>query len=106
MANTPYDDVFRTLVNDCRSLLIPYVNEMFGENFTGDEEIRFNPNEQFMVQQDGKEEKRVTDTWFTICGRQKKTVPSGMSERRRSYDAHSHVRVRYSDCIGRVPSQG
>ena len=72
MANTPYDDVFRTLVNDCRSLLIPYVNEMFGENFTGDEEIRFNPNEQFMVKQDGEEEKRVTDTWFTICGRQKK----------------------------------
>ena len=62
MANTPYDDVFRTLVNDCRSLLIPYVNEMFGENYTGDEEIRFNPNEQFMVQQDGKEDKRVTDT--------------------------------------------
>ena len=56
MANTPYDDVFRTLVNDCRSLLIPYVNEMFGENYTGDEEIRFNPNEQFIVQQDGEEE--------------------------------------------------
>ncbi|MCD7863357.1 MAG: hypothetical protein LUG61_07565 [Lachnospiraceae bacterium] len=24
---TPYDDVFRTLINDCSSLLIPLINE-------------------------------------------------------------------------------
>lgn len=68
MANTQYD-VFRTLVNDCRSLLISYVNEMFGENYKGEEEIHFCSNEQFMVQQDGEEEKWVADIWFTNFGK-------------------------------------
>ena len=26
---TPYDDVYRTLLNDCTSLIIPVVNEVF-----------------------------------------------------------------------------
>ena len=29
MDNTPYDDVFRTLLTDCTELMIPVVNEMF-----------------------------------------------------------------------------
>lgn len=66
MANTPYDDVFRTLLNDCSSLIIPVINEVFGEHYTGREEIVFSPNEHFMNQQDGDEEKRITDTCFEI----------------------------------------
>ena len=31
--NTPYDDVFRTLLNDCSSLIIPVVNEIFHESY-------------------------------------------------------------------------
>ena len=27
--NTPYDDVFRTLLTDCSSLIMPVVNEIF-----------------------------------------------------------------------------
>ena len=37
--NTPYDDVFKTLLNDCSSLIIPVINEVFGEHYTGKEEI-------------------------------------------------------------------
>lgn len=59
---TPYDDVFRTLLNDCRQL----VNEVFGENYTGEEEVVFSPNEHFLNQQDGGEDKRITDTSFSI----------------------------------------
>lgn len=33
ITNTPYDDVFRTLLNDCSSLIIPMINEMFGEHY-------------------------------------------------------------------------
>ncbi len=29
--STPYDDVFRTLLNDCSSLIIPVINEVFSE---------------------------------------------------------------------------
>lgn len=41
--NTPYDDVFRTLLNDCSSLIIPLINEVFGERYTGKEQIVFSP---------------------------------------------------------------
>lgn len=30
---TPYDDSFRTLLTDCKRLIVPLVNEMFGESF-------------------------------------------------------------------------
>lgn len=54
-ANTPYDDVFRTLLNDCSSLIIPLINEVFGEHYTGKERIVFSQNEHFMNRQDGDE---------------------------------------------------
>ena len=71
--NTPYDDVFRTLLNDCSSLIIPVINELFDENFTGDEEVIFAPNEHFLNQQDGDEAKRITDSSFKIRGKEEKS---------------------------------
>ena len=68
--NTPYDDVFRTLLNDCSSLIIPVINEVFSEHYTGKEEIIFSPNEHFLNQQDGKEDERITDTCFKIQGKE------------------------------------
>ena len=32
VVNTPYDDVFRTMLNDCSSLIIPVINEIFDEH--------------------------------------------------------------------------
>ena len=66
LVNTPYDDVFRTLLNDCSSLIIPLINEVFGERYTGSEKIVFSPNEHFLNQQDGNEEERISDTSFKI----------------------------------------
>ena len=66
MKNTPYDDVFRTLLNDCSSLIIPVINEAFGEHYTGKERIEFLPNEHFLNKQDGAEEERITDSCFRI----------------------------------------
>ena len=68
LTSTPYDDVFRTLLNDCRSLIIPLINEIFGEHYCGTEEIIFAPNEHFINRQDGIEEERITDTSFQILG--------------------------------------
>jgi len=48
ITNTPYDDVFRTLLNDCSRLIIPVINEVFGEDYSGREKIVFSPNEHFM----------------------------------------------------------
>ncbi len=67
-SSTPYDDVFRTLLNDCSSLIIPVINEIFGESYTGKEEIVFSPNEHFLNRQNGEEQERITDTNFKIIG--------------------------------------
>ena len=66
---TPYDDAFRTLMNDCVQLLIPVINEVFGKHYSGNERIIFRPNEHFINQQDGKEQKRITDSSFSIISK-------------------------------------
>ena len=68
MANI-YDGAFRTILNDCRKLVIPIINEIFGETYTGEEEIRFFPNEHFIDQQDEADKERITDTNFTVFGK-------------------------------------
>ncbi len=72
ITSTPYDDVFRTLLNDCSSLIIPMINEIFGEHYSGKEEIAFSPNEHFLNRQDGNEDERITDTSFKILGSETK----------------------------------
>ena len=72
ITNTPYDDVFRTLLNDCSPLIIPVINEVFGESYSGQEKIIFSPNEHFLNQQGGNEEERITDTSFKIVGKETK----------------------------------
>ena len=66
---TIYDGAFRTILNDCRQLIIPVINEIFGENYTGREEIRFFPNEHFLNQMDEADKERITDTNFTVFGK-------------------------------------
>ena len=68
MANI-YDGAFRTILNDCRKLILPVINEIFGESYTGEEEIQFFPNEHFIDQQDEADKERITDTNFTVFGK-------------------------------------
>ena len=67
-----YDGAFRTILNDCRKLIIPVINEIFDENYTGNEEIQFFPNEHFLDQQDGADKERITDTNLRIIGKETK----------------------------------
>ena len=68
MANI-YDGAFRTILNDCRKLILPVINEIFAETYTGEEEIQFFPNEHFIDQQDEADRERITDTNFTVFGK-------------------------------------
>lgn len=68
LSPTPYDDAFRTLLNDCSKLILPVINEVFGEKYTGDETILFAPNEHYLNSGDSGEEKRITDTNFIVIG--------------------------------------
>ena len=68
LSPTPYDDAFRTLLNDCSKLILPVINEVVGEKYTGDETILFAPNEHYLNSGDSGEEKRITDTNFIVIG--------------------------------------
>ncbi len=71
-AGTVYDDVYHTLTVSCSRLLLPVLNEVFGEHYSGEEYVDFSPNEHFLNRQDGAEEKRITDTSFTVYGLERK----------------------------------
>jgi len=68
--NTPYDDAFRTLITDCNRLIIPLVNEIFGENYDLNEKVMVFSNEFFIT--DGDDAERITDSNFSIGGRKRK----------------------------------
>lgn len=91
-----YDGAFRTILNDCRQMIIPVINEIFKEDYTGNEIIEFHPNEHFIDQQDVADKERITDTNFIIYGEKKKkyhlecesSLPDGrMTIRLFEYDA-------------------
>ena len=67
--STPYDDVFKTLLNDCTEFVIPLVNEVFGEDYVGNEPIQFLQNEHFMNQPDAATKEKITDSCFVIHGK-------------------------------------
>lgn len=58
-ANTPYDDVHRTLLNDCPKLIIPVVNEMFQKKYSDNEKITLLNNEFFINRQNGEQIERI-----------------------------------------------
>lgn len=67
-SSTPYDDVYRTLLNDCPGLIIPVVNEVFGKNHKAEDEITILNNELFINGQKGQQFERITDSIFRIEG--------------------------------------
>ena len=64
-----YDNAFHTIINDCSKFLIPYINEVFGENYSGDEEVVFHPNEHYISKNEEPDVKRITDSFFSIIGK-------------------------------------
>lgn len=68
--NTPYDDVFRTLLNDCPDLIIPVINEAFGTSFVmGKDTVSRENNEFFFTRQDTGQDDVITDSHLMINGK-------------------------------------
>ncbi len=63
---TPFDDVFRTLLEKCSKLIIPVLNEVFGTDYSMDEEVTLLSNEHFVSDSDGNTSKRITDSCIKI----------------------------------------
>ena len=70
---TAYDDSFRTLLNDCKELIIPVINEVFGENYTVKEQIELGINENIQSQSGDKLKKVITDSSLAITTEDGKT---------------------------------
>lgn len=70
MPNT-YDMAFRSILSDCSRLVLPVINELFHENYAGDEKITFFPNEQLIAQKDLPDKLRITDSNFAVSGNAK-----------------------------------
>ena len=63
---TPFDDVFKTLLEKCRKLIIPVINEVFGTDYEMSEEINLLTNEFHYISEEGKSEKRIADSCIRI----------------------------------------
>ena len=66
--NTPYDDAFRTMIQDCQKLLIPLINLVFKKHYSSEAEIDLHHNEYFIQIKGVAEKKNITDSFFTIDG--------------------------------------
>ena len=66
----PYDDAFRAMYKRCQRLLLLLLNEAFGTNYSGDENVRFLPNETFRWREGDKKAKelveRISDSLFDV----------------------------------------
>ena len=63
---TPFDDVFRTLLEKCSKLIIPVINEVFMTDYSMDEDVTLLSNEHFVYDADSKDRKRITDSCIMI----------------------------------------
>lgn len=61
-----YDNILRSIINDCSRFVLPFINEACGEHYTGNEKIVFHPNEHIITRSDENSDKRITDTCFTV----------------------------------------
>lgn len=95
MANegTPFDDVFRTLLDKCTELIIPVLNEIFGMDYDMSEPIRLAANEHLFTDERGEHRKRITDSYIEIGNRRyhiecESLLNSYIAVRMAEYDFH------------------
>lgn len=63
---TPYDDVFKTLLEKCRQLIIPVINEVFGMDYGIDEEVLLLQNEFHYISGKGNSNRKIIDSGIQI----------------------------------------
>jgi len=66
--STPYDDTFRTLLVDCTRLIIPVINEAFGEHYSGKETVITHTDYHFKHSKNAKLTKLESDCNITLIG--------------------------------------
>ena len=72
-ATTAYDDAYRTMLEKCSSLVLPVINELFGEDYSGNEEVILNQNELFITTPEEKSVERITDSSMQVVTADRKS---------------------------------
>ena len=67
--HTAYDDAFRILEEHCDDALIRLVNHIFHEDYDSSAKIKRFRSEHFVEKQGTEDEKRITDSHFSISYR-------------------------------------
>lgn len=81
--STPYDDVFRTMINDCPRFLLPLLNDIFKTEYNGNEKIITANDYHFPKIQDGNEKKIITDSSFKVI--------KGQTEKKYHFECQSTI---------------
>ncbi len=108
---TPFDDVFRTLLEKCSRLIVPVLNEVFHTDYSMDEKVTLLSNEHYFVEEDGSAGKRITDSCILIRKKLyhiecESKVNSAIEIRMIEYDFHialSHRQDSHGEQILRFP---
>ena len=74
-SSTPYDDAWRTTISDVTRLLIPLINEIFGEAYSDKAQIILGANEGLFPWPEGNSEKRVTDSNIRVIESERSDKP-------------------------------
>ncbi len=107
--NTPYDDVFRTINEDCPRLIIPLINEIFSTDYPLDTKIEFLSDKHIINLPGRKQIKRETDSNISITHEEEdarfhvesqSTYDVDISKRIYEYD--SHIALENGASIGNV----
>ena len=65
-SNIAYDDAFRTMEGNCDDVLISFVNYVFDEKYNNTAVVTRMRNEHFIEHENHSQEKRITDSHFSI----------------------------------------
>ena len=68
IVNTTYENVFRTLLNDCSELIIPIITEAFSECYKRDKNRISSPKILGLNSQAGQKVTRIPNSRFAIVG--------------------------------------
>ena len=114
LENTVYNKVYKTILHGRPKLVIPMINEIFEEKYTGQERIEFLEGTHYIKDTDGKLVERATDSYFKVLDEREKefhleaqsTTDTTMVQRVYEYDsaiAYKYRRVEGSRVTVKFP---
>ena len=72
-SSSPYDDGFKTLINGPKQIILPLLNEIFDQSYTGKEIIEYSNNEIIIPNRNNKN-KVYADSSFYVLKDDKKHI--------------------------------